>query len=130
MDRLIGCCGFKCYTCAAYEKNIKDESDREKVAIKWKEYFSYDTEPEKIRCKGCFESDCCKEYMLHPDCEYRNCVKDKNISKCSDCKEYPCKNLKEYVEAYKEAYENIADRVQPEDKEGYFLTYTTALDIK
>lgn len=123
MEKHIGCCGFKCHTCAAYYKNVNGEEGKKEVADKWKYYFDYEISPEKMMCHGCSSDECQCEYLVHPDCQIRNCVLDKGVEKCTDCEEYPCQVLTEYLDMYKEAYEMLKAKIIPGDAEGYFLTY-------
>lgn len=128
MEKLVGCCGFKCHSCTANSANIKTEADRKLVSHKWKEYYAYDIAPEQLQCRGCRADDSVKEYMLHADCEFRNCALGKGLASCKACSTYPCANLREYVEAYQEAYQELAPRLSQADAAGYFLCYTTALE--
>lgn len=79
MERLIGCCGFKCYMCAAYEGNIHSEEERKAVCDKWKYYFDYEVSLEKMHCNGCRAQDNDAAAMIHGDCQYRSCVMDKGL---------------------------------------------------
>jgi len=35
-----------------------------------------------------------------PDCEIRSCAKNKNVTLCPQCKEYPCKHIQALAEHY------------------------------
>lgn len=123
MEKRIGCCGFKCHICAAYEENIHSEEERKDVCDKWKHYFDYELDLQKMHCNGCCAHRYENDVMIHGDCQYRKCVIDKGIEYCHECSDYPCEKLSGYHAAYRSAYENLKDRIKPGDEEGYFLTY-------
>lgn len=123
MERLIGCCGFKCYMCAAYEGNIHSEEERKAVCDKWKYYFDYEVSLEKMHCNGCRAQDNDAAAMIHGDCQYRSCVMDKGLENCRGCAEYPCEKLSAYHGAYKTVYESLKEKIKSEDEEGCFRTY-------
>lgn len=123
MEKLVGCCGFKCYSCAAFEKNIHNEEERKKVCAKWKYYFDYEISSENMHCTGCNAVTGGNSEMIHPQCPYFTCAIQKGLSSCNDCCDYPCEKLNQYFSAYKETYMNLKNKIMPEDEEGYFLTY-------
>lgn len=123
MEKLVGCCGFKCYMCAAYEGNIHSYEDRQRVCDKWERYFEYPVPVEKMHCEGCRTCGDADAPMIHGDCEFLVCAREKNVENCKACDEYPCSNLKEYLDAYKEAYDTMKADIDEEDVEGYFLCF-------
>lgn len=123
MEQKIGCCGFKCYSCAAYEENIESEEARKTVCEKWGSYFEYDIEPKKMHCGGCTAGKGQEHPMIHGDCQYRKCAAEKGLADCTRCGDYPCADLAEYFADYRQAYEELKEEILPEDLEGYFLTY-------
>ena len=75
-------CGLDCFNCEIYEENLTDkfaEFIHNKVGVS----------KEKIPCKGCRVQDG-KHYHLPDGCATLNCVKEKGVELCSDCKEFPC----------------------------------------
>lgn len=123
MKDLTGCCGFKCYTCAAYEGNIHSEEDRKAVCDKWKQYFDYEIDAETMHCSGCRTYEDKNAPLIHADCHYRSCAMEKGLQTCRACNDYPCGRLADYYKAYKAAYESMKEGIKPGDEEGYFLTY-------
>ncbi len=123
MKQLVGCCGFKCYSCAAYEGNIHSEEERNTVCGKWNTYFQYPITPEQMHCDGCACGADRENPMIHSECEFLRCAREKNLSRCQECGDYPCGPLREYFDAYREAYLELKDEIPQGDEEGYFLTY-------
>lgn len=77
----IAYCGYNCSTClgwiAYYIEDKKEQNEYLKV------YSSV------IPCSGCHEDEnICKKTC--GTCLIRNCGIQKDISTCSECKEYPC----------------------------------------
>ena len=123
MGQRIGCCGFKCYSCAAYEGNIHSEEARNVVCRKWNTYFQYPITPAQMHCSGC-ACDADKDApMIHGECEFLKCAREKKLSSCQECPDRPCGPLREYFDAYREAYLDLKDEILPEDEVGYFLTH-------
>ena len=123
MSKLIGCCGFKCFMCAAYVENHQGAEGRKEVADKWKHYFNYEISPDKMDCPGCRASKGASEGMIHGDCEYRKCAMVKGVSHCKECDDYSCEKLSRYHRLYEEAYHTAQGTILQGDEEGYFLTY-------
>lgn len=49
----------------------------------------FDVSKEEIPCKGCRVQDG-KHYHLPDGCATLNCVKEKGVELCCDCKDFPC----------------------------------------
>ncbi|MDP3385682.1 MAG: DUF3795 domain-containing protein [Eubacteriales bacterium] len=122
---LVGMCGFVCDECPAYSKNITDDKDRNEVSRKWQELFDYDIEPEKIRCDGCYKVRIEGRELLHGDCEYKACAEKKKLERCSQCEEYMCTKLFEFVNAYKELSQS--SNITREDFEKYFKAHCSII---
>lgn len=75
-------CGLDCFNCEIYEENLTDEFSElihKKIGVS----------EEKIPYKGCRVQDG-KHYHLLEGCATLNCIKDKGLELCCDCKEFPC----------------------------------------
>ncbi len=81
--------------------NIKDKA----MSTKAKEYkvdeataaicglFCADCALYQNECHGCF-SDKVAEHCV--DCDFRDCTKKHKVVRCYECKEFPCKKLKDF----------------------------------
>jgi hypothetical protein len=75
-------CGLDCFNCEIYEENLADDF-AELIHKK------FGVSKEEIPCKGCLEQDG-NHYHLPDGCATLNCIKDKGVELCCDCKEFPC----------------------------------------
>ncbi|WP_282145045.1 DUF3795 domain-containing protein [Thomasclavelia cocleata] len=58
----------------------------------------------KKSCAGCLNSDKGKpEHCLK--CKIKDCIKEKSLSYCFECAEYPCKLLKNLEKSYNKRYQ-------------------------
>lgn len=58
----------------------------------------------KKPCAGCLNSDegkpeCCRK------CKIKDCIKEKGLSHCFACPDYPCKRMKNLEKSYNQRYE-------------------------
>jgi len=76
-------CGLDCFNCELYEANVTDsliEHIAEKTGVP----------REEISCKGCREIEG-KHYHIPPGgCATLNCVRERGLSFCSECEDFPC----------------------------------------
>ena len=76
-------CGLDCFNCPSYEKNITEEAKKQTA-----EFLSIPVE--ETSCKGCRgENGHC---IFGPDgrCATWDCIKEKKISFCYECADFPC----------------------------------------
>lgn len=87
-------CGHDCSRCLTYlaTVNNSDELRRQSQQF-YKDTFGHDIPLTEIHCLGGRSDDI---FYLCRDCPRRKCAKEKRLSACSDCAEYPCKPLAEY----------------------------------
>ena len=57
----------------------------------------------KKPCDGCLNSDIGKPEHCRK-CKIKDCVKEKGISYCFECSEYPCKRIKSLEKSYNSRY--------------------------
>lgn len=58
----------------------------------------------KKPCAGCLNSDKGKpEYCRK--CKIKDCIKDKGLSYCFECSDYPCKLIKNLEKSYNKRYQ-------------------------
>ena len=75
-------CGLDCFNCQIYEENLTDEFS-EMIHKK------FGVSKEEIPCKGCRVQDG-EHYHLPDGCATLNCVREKGVELCCDCKDFPC----------------------------------------
>ena len=86
MEKLIACCGLDCATCDARKATItNDDILRKETAEKWSVEFKAEITPEMINCTGCREEGA--KFAHCAECEIRNCVQEKGLNTCGDCKD-------------------------------------------
>lgn len=101
--RLLSCfCGHDCSRCLTYLATVNnDDNLRRKSQQFYKDIFSLDIPIEKFHCLGGRSNDV---FYLCKDCPWMKCAKEKGLSACSECADYPCKPLAEYQEKYVNKY--------------------------
>ena len=81
--RLVAPCGLDCFNCELYEGNLTEELAEymaKKKGLLQKE----------IPCKGCRETDGKHYHIPQEGCATLNCVKERGLSFCSQCGDFPC----------------------------------------
>ena len=58
----------------------------------------------KIPCAGCSSSDKGKPEHCRK-CKIKDCIKEKSLSYCYECSEYPCKLIKNLEKSYNKRYQ-------------------------
>jgi hypothetical protein len=84
-EQLAAYCGLYCGACEiliAIKNNKLEEKARE-----------WQRRPEDMNCSGCKSS---VTNVFCTDCTFKNCAKSKGISFCSECQDYPCKQLLDF----------------------------------
>lgn len=91
-------CGHDCSRCLTYLATVNnDEELRVKSQRFYKDKFNLDIPLEKLRCLGGRSEGV---FYMCNGCPWMKCAKEKGLSACSECVEYPCKPLAEYQEKY------------------------------
>lgn len=88
-------CGLYCGACSvlrAFQTGIKD---------KFAEFFS-DEAGLELKCYGC-KTDTVFSNCVN--CDIRKCATEKNVERCSDCKDFPCNMMS--VEQLKALFEKL-----------------------
>ena len=117
MEKMIGVCGIVCDDCPAFITTWKDDDlERQKVAAMWSTDSKILT-VDDINCDGCLP-DVGRKLEFCGMCPVRSCGKEKGITSCAHCDEYPCERLErtlERVEApeARDALETIRNRGSP-----------------
>ncbi len=86
MKEMITLCGDNCLYCPRYHaKSKKELEDTAKLWYKvgWRDHIISNKE---VVCSGC---------SSHKQCTYKlvECIKEHQIEKCNQCKEYPCDKI-------------------------------------
>ncbi|MDU9051001.1 MAG: DUF3795 domain-containing protein [Candidatus Electrothrix sp. Rat3] len=85
MDKaaLTAPCGLDCFNCELYEENLTDEL---RQVIHKKRGIAL----EEIPCQGCRIQDGKHFHLPQQGCATLDCVKEKGVTLCCDCEEFPC----------------------------------------
>ena len=106
MKKLIGACGINCADCGARKATIaNDDAQRKTVAAEWSKAYEADLSIESINCTGCREEGV--KFAHCAECEIRECADDMGIENCSECDEYPCEEMEQFLEHVPEAKANL-----------------------
>jgi len=92
MVSYIGYCGDDCELCPRYiGTKSNDRGKLKEAAILWEKVGFSDqiVTPEEMICDGCASLDRCHYNDI------RECAKDREISNCGKCNEYPCVKINE-----------------------------------
>ena len=91
-------CGHDCSRCLTYLATVNnDDNLRRKSQQFYKDEFNLDIPLQKIHCLSGRSDDV---FYLCKNCPWMKCAKEKGLSGCSECTEYPCKPLAEYQRKY------------------------------
>ena len=86
MNLWIACCGLDCEKCDARIATVtKDNALREKTAALWSRLNGVLITPEMISCTGC-RMDGIKTPFCDKLCPIHNCVREKKLGTCAECK--------------------------------------------
>jgi len=88
----IGYCGDECELCPRYIATKSNDGEKLKeAAILWKKVGLHDqiVTPEEMICYGCASLEQCHYNDI------RECARDKGISNCGKCNDYPCDKINE-----------------------------------
>lgn len=94
-----GYCGLACKACSIYIVSCMGGEALEKRAGK------AGMTPDEMFCKGC-RSDKTSPYCAA--CEIKKCIKEKDLSWCSECLKYPCDLLKDFQNSLPHRMEILA----------------------
>jgi len=89
LKKMTAPCGLACFACAIYKDNITDELAQQTAEM-------LGIEAKDVPCEGCrSEKGCSVSIALggREGCLTKNCVESKGLHNCSECNEFPCKNL-------------------------------------
>jgi hypothetical protein len=105
MDKNIGVCGLDCSNCNAYKATVNNDNLlRQETAEKWTKEYNHDFKPEEINCLGCNSQGPYIEHCF--ECPYRLCAKEKGLTNCGQCEQYPCEKIAKFHEHVPQAKQN------------------------
>jgi hypothetical protein len=108
MEKMVGYCGIVCSDCPvmiATRKN--DDAERQRVAEIFTKQYGKEYKPEDINCDGCVSGDDARVFSYCNICEMRKCGKEKGVSNCASCADYPCEKLSKLFAEYPKAKKTL-----------------------
>jgi len=100
--RYVTYCGLYCGLCA--NRNSIPQQARQLEKTLYEEdfnYFYYPQSPFWKLLQQLSNLDCaCRTGCGPPDCDIRNCAKQKGVEVCPQCSEYPCTLMQNMAEVY------------------------------
>jgi len=79
-------CGLYCGACPVLVAN--ENGTVKERAMEWGK------KPQDLRCHGCKSGVNC---VFGKDCYFKECAESKKLEFCSECEDYPCEKLLEFV---------------------------------
>ena len=105
MQKKISACGNDCAACPRYIATMSgDPGELEMVAELWYRcgWREKVVGIKEIMCKGCNTSSVCRYGII-------DCIREKNISNCGLCADYPCEKINEAFEKSLKYHEIIIE---------------------
>ncbi len=97
-DKMLCYCGHDCTRCVTYRATVENNDELRRQSQKfYKVEFGKDIPLEQIHRMGGRTDDV---FYLCKGCPWMKCCKERGIEVCSECPEYPCPPLAEYIERY------------------------------
>lgn len=91
-------CGHDCARCVTYRATVENNDELRRQSQKfYKEKFDKDIPIEQIHCTGGRTKGI---FNLCKGCPWMKCCKERKINTCSECPEYPCPPLADYIVKY------------------------------
>lgn len=99
MQLNIAPCGLICSRCDAYRATQENSPEKlEMVAASWRELnHCDDIKAEYLPCDGCMTEGGRKCFYCENMCEIRSCAIEKKVNVCSECSDYPCKTVSDFI---------------------------------
>jgi len=116
----IGFCGDNCGLCPRYVATKSgDNQDLEKVRDLWVRigWRDEDTSPEGVACSGCTSVKSCRYDNV------RICAKDKGITNCGECIDYPCQEITKVFERTKSYERKCKEVCSPSEYERLYRAF-------
>jgi len=117
---LIGFCGDNCGLCPRYiATKSGDIHDLEKALDLWVRvgWRDRETSPEKVACSGCRSVNSCRYDNV------RICAKNKGITNCGECIDYPCQEIIKVFERTKSYERKCKEVCSPDEYERLYKAF-------
>lgn len=115
MNRQIAVCGLDCGSCDIFRVQSNAEAARKVTDwLRSKGWIREDEGVEEVVGKAPYCLGCRGDRRVHwsPDCWIlKCCVDDRGLDHCSDCNEFPCRELQEWSQR-SEGYSNAFERLK------------------
>lgn len=83
-DQFSAVCGLFCPACSLYIGTREDPERLEAIARRFQRPV------EDLHCRGCHSG---QQSFYCRDCKMKSCSREKGVTFCGECKEYPCPDL-------------------------------------
>lgn len=95
METIIAACGLVCSRCDSFRATRENSAEKlELVAADWQKRYNCDEiSAQNIRCNGCMTEGGPKCGHCESGCQVRACAREKNLSNCGECGDFPCAAL-------------------------------------
>jgi len=91
-------CGHDCARCVTYRATIENNDELRRQSQKFYcEEYGREIPLEQINCTGGRTDGI---FHLCKECPWMKCCRERVIDACSECPEYPCPPLAEYIGKY------------------------------
>ncbi|MCK4654204.1 MAG: DUF3795 domain-containing protein [Candidatus Cloacimonetes bacterium] len=111
MEKMIACCGLICTECNAFLATLNNDAElRKKTAKEWSKMHKAALKPDDIFCDGCLTTTG-RIFRYCKVCPIRKCCREKNISNCAYCSDYPCEKITEFF-GFVPAAKKVLDEVR------------------
>lgn len=90
-------CGLYCGVCAIMRANQNNDEKFKEILVgvyKGKLAGSENLSAKDIYCEGCLSD---KRFMYCEKCDIRDCAKEKGITGCHECGDFPCKMINQFL---------------------------------
>ncbi|MEN8126226.1 MAG: DUF3795 domain-containing protein [Planctomycetota bacterium] len=115
MKEKMAVCGYRCDLCTVYKENLKHIGKNE-VKAGFIKYFNHELDSDTLDgCQGCSADGDDK-------CTVKTCAKEKGLTNCGLCKEFPCDNVQGKMDVI-DKYFNDVSALPARDQELFVKPY-------
>ena len=105
-------CGHDCARCVTRLATVRgDEQLRMKARAFYQHTFGLDLPLHQLHCRGGRSQEV---FCLARTCPFASCCRTKQLHACSDCADYPCATLSDYLQKYV----NQCNQIPPSAQDG------------
>ncbi len=118
MSEILAYCGLLCHTCQIYLATREEDAGaqarmRAEIARVCREQYGLAYSPQDITdCDGC-PGEGQRLFVACSACKMRNCARARGLETCASCPEYPCPDLRAFLESEPEARRRL-DALRPD----------------